>query len=141
MKAGLLTRLREFPPLWHWVAYRFFGKRVPFRHRMWARDDLTGHRYHARNMAWRVLAPVIPFMVIMVPFTVWGTMTSGVDPWGYEYTLGFAPKIVETLVQSFLIMAITWWPVTLNNFGEGRRVELLARHDFHPDGRPVHWEK
>ncbi|WP_344101285.1 hypothetical protein [Nocardiopsis rhodophaea] len=141
MTAGLLTRIREFPPLWHWAGYRFLGKRVPYRYRAWVRDDLTGRRYHARNVVWRVLAPVIPFAVFMVPLAVWATMASGVDPWGHEYTLGFAPKIVETLAQCFLLMAITWWPLTLNNFGERRRVELLARHDFYPNGRPVRWQE
>jgi hypothetical protein len=42
VRAGLLTRWREHPPLGHWLLYRLAGKRLPSKWRMWTRDDILG---------------------------------------------------------------------------------------------------
>src|SRR4051812_19900903 len=45
IRGGLQFRLHDRPPLHWWLAYRVLHKRLPYRYRWWARDDILG-RYH-----------------------------------------------------------------------------------------------
>src|SRR4051812_45620380 len=50
IRGGLITRLRTHPPLWRWLAYRLYDKRLPEAYREFARDDITGRFYAARRL-------------------------------------------------------------------------------------------
>lgn len=49
LRGGLATRWRGRPPWWHWVAYRFFDRRMPRPWAPWAADDIAGTWYPVRN--------------------------------------------------------------------------------------------
>ncbi|MBE7701685.1 hypothetical protein H9623_15435 [Oerskovia sp. Sa1BUA8] len=51
LRAGWGLRLRERPPLWRWVLYRF-GLRLPARYWWWVADDIRGAFYSVRDALW-----------------------------------------------------------------------------------------
>jgi hypothetical protein len=134
--AGLRTRLRERPPPGAWARYRFLGTRVPYRHRMWVRDDVTGRGYAARRIGWSLAALLVP-VVLLSPLAVLVPMATGVDPWGTGHTMGLLPKAWENITGLGLLWGVVWFG--LQGFGRRDRTSTLRRHDFHPDGRPVSW--
>ncbi len=50
VRAGWALRLRERPPFWRWLAYRFLGLRLPVQYRYWVMDDLLGPLFGFRLM-------------------------------------------------------------------------------------------
>ncbi|WP_406300833.1 hypothetical protein OG948_57870 (plasmid) [Embleya sp. NBC_00888] len=66
VRGGLLTRLRDRPPLHHWLAYRLFAKRVPDRYRMWVRDDALGRFHFLRRNLCGHLEGIGLFVLMMV---------------------------------------------------------------------------
>lgn len=54
LRAGWGLRLRERPPLWRWVLYRF-GLRLPARYWWWVADDIRGALYSVRDYVWTVV--------------------------------------------------------------------------------------
>lgn len=88
VRGGVALRLRERPPLWHWALYRLFHKRLPYTYRWWARDDLLGSRYLARQCA------------------TWLLATSPL--WAF---IGFMPiELVHTVIFSTLIRMVGFLP-------------------------------
>ncbi|MBG0827639.1 DUF5313 family protein [Planomonospora sp. ID67723] len=114
LRAGMIWRLRERPPLWRWLCYRLFGKRLPLRYRWWVRDDVRGRFFLTRLLAaWATL--------IFLPFAL-------VDSLGLMGEPG-----------SWWIKAGVLLGACLNAVVGRRRIrrDLLAKHYFTPNGTPV----
>ncbi|MFD3683789.1 hypothetical protein ACFWTE_03055 [Nocardiopsis sp. NPDC058631] len=128
--AGVRTRVGERPPLWVWAGYRLFGARVPYRYRMWARDDATGRWFTVRRFAWGLVA-LAAVVGACTPLAVAGALVAGVDPWGMEYTMGLVPKAVETLLMAGALWSGLW--VAAQFVVRLDRGSVLARHGFGAD--------
>ncbi|WAE71030.1 DUF5313 family protein [Streptomonospora nanhaiensis] len=126
--AGVRTRLRERPPLWAWAGYRLFGSRLPYRYRMWARDDATGRWFAVRRFAWGLVA-LMAVMAACAPLAVGGALYAGVGPGGGEYTVGPMPKAAESL----LAVGGLWLSLFVFRLDRG---SVLARHGFAPGAEP-----
>lgn len=124
---GLRTRLRERPPLWTWAGYRLLGSRVPHRYRMWVRDDALGRWFAVRRFGGGAVALAL-VAAVCAPLAVGGALYAGLDPWGYEHTVGFAPKAVESTLGLTALAAVPW-AVAQFLIGLDRRA-VLARHGF-----------
>ncbi|GAB3213688.1 hypothetical protein ACQEU5_19425 [Marinactinospora thermotolerans] len=131
--AGLRTRVREHPPLRAWAAYRFLGARVPYRYRMWARDDVVGRWFAVRRFGWG-LAALVVVMAACLPLAYGGALYAGLDPWGDDYTVGLAPKVVESLLAAGSLWLVFW--VTAQFVTRFDRDSVLARHGFAPEAEP-----
>ncbi|MEU8041913.1 hypothetical protein [Streptosporangium sp. NPDC049078] len=107
LRGGLTLRLREHPPVWHWLPYRAFGWRLPWKYRWWARDDIQGRFFLERHVVFAVLGWSLYLTLIQspIPLPYWPLLkVSGI---AYLLLLPFRARL--------------------------RRL-LLARHEFHPDG-------
>ncbi|MDH2424496.1 hypothetical protein [Sphaerisporangium sp. TRM90804] len=111
LRGGWLLRLRERPPLWHWLLFRLFGKRVPYAYRWWVRDDIRGRYFVLRLF-------LFSWITIYVPLT----LTYGSD------------HDVASLMARAAVWAL-WGAFVWVRRREHRR-RLLAKHEFHPDGMP-----
>lgn len=60
VRAGWALRLRERPPIWRWLGYRYLDLRLPEQYRYWVMDDLLGRLFGLRT--------VIINQTIMLPF-------------------------------------------------------------------------
>ena len=125
--AGVRTRMRERPPLWAWAGYRLLGARVPYRYRMWARDDASGRWFTVRRFAWALLAHVV-VVGACAPLAVGGALYAGVDPWGMEYTMGLVPKAMESMLMLGALWSVVW--VAAQFVVRLDRRSVLARHGF-----------
>lgn len=105
VRGGISLRLRERPPLWHWALYRLFHKRLPYTFRWWARDDLLGSRYLARQCA------------------AWLILTSPL--WAFIGLLG--PRWGSWVIASTLIRMLSFLPQ------QSLRIYQLKRHEFNLD--------
>ncbi|GIH96511.1 DUF5313 family protein [Planobispora siamensis] len=111
LRGGVALRLRERPPLWHWLLYRGFGRRLPFRYRWWARDDIRGSFFVERSL--------VTWLLFVLPFTVmetYGLIVSGADNW-----------------WGFLFWVGVWYVIARAGL-KGSRRKMLAKHEFNPDG-------
>ncbi|MGW2158571.1 hypothetical protein [Nonomuraea sp. NPDC001699] len=105
VRGGIALRLRERPPLGHWALYRLFHKRLPYTYRWWARDDLLGSRYLARQCA------------------AWLLVTSPL--WAF---IGLMPiELVHWVILSTLIRMLGFLPQ------RSLRLHQLRRHEFNLD--------
>ncbi|MEU8380861.1 DUF5313 family protein [Streptosporangium sp. NPDC048865] len=105
LRGGLMLRLREHPPVWHWLPYRAFGRRLPWKYRWWARDDIQGRFFLERHMSCAVLGWSLFLALIQSPASFW--------------TLPMIFSIVYLIALPFKSHARRLW---------------LVRHEFHPDG-------
>ncbi|GLU45777.1 hypothetical protein [Nocardiopsis ansamitocini] len=133
MWAGLATRARERPPFLNWLAYRFFNIRVPHRHRMWARDDLMSRYYPVRTIMASLafyLVLVLPLYLLSSPETgFWAMLAAPLGgALGGVLTNGGMIALAGGLVVLMGAASIPY-----------QRRRMLTKHDFHRDGRPVHW--
>ncbi|MFE5331880.1 hypothetical protein ACFRCG_36415 [Embleya sp. NPDC056575] len=122
VRGGLLTRLRDRPPLHHWLAYRLFAKRVPDRYRMWVRDDALG-RFHflRRNLCGHLEG--IGLLVLMMVLSGPG-LTALTDP-----ELLLPPRTGQWVLLAVLVLG------TLNPMYSRRyRTRTLHKHRFAADG-------
>jgi len=126
------TRLRERPPLWAWVGYRLFGARVPYRYRMWARDDASGRWFAVRRFGWGLVA-LVAVMGACAPLAVGGALYAGLDPWSMEHTMGLVPKAVEPMLLLGALGSAYW--VVSQFVVRLDRDSVLVRHGFAPDAR------
>lgn len=62
LRSGWIVRWRSRPPVWRWVLYRGFGKRLPGRYGGWVADDIDGALFPLRDGT--------GFLVIMTVFWV-----------------------------------------------------------------------
>ncbi|WP_174546325.1 hypothetical protein [Nocardiopsis dassonvillei] len=131
--AGLRTQVREHPPLRAWAAYRLLGARVPYRYRMWARDDAVGRWFTVRRFGWGLVALVV-VMAAFLPLAYGGALYAGLDPWGDAYTVGPVPKVVESLLAAGGLWLALWG--TAQFVVRFDRDSVLARHGFAPETPP-----
>ncbi|MFG1684534.1 hypothetical protein ACGFNP_30525 [Nonomuraea sp. NPDC049269] len=106
VRGGIALRLRERPPLWHWALYRLFHKRLPYPYRWWARDDLLGSHYLARQCATLLLlsSPTWAFIGLLPPEML--------------------PELAHTLIAPTLIRMLAFLPQ------RSLRLYQLRRHEF-----------
>lgn len=123
VRAGLATRWRERPPMGRWLLYRLFDVRVPFRYRMWARDDLLGRRYWLR----RGVSLLALHLAVAVPLCL-------LPPRPTVDLFGLSMDRTAIMATVALLLVLTSLPTT----GRYRR-RMLDKHDFHHDGTPVRW--
>ncbi|GGS66569.1 hypothetical protein GCM10010156_26790 [Planobispora rosea] len=109
LRGGAALRLRERPPLWDWVLYRLFYRRLPFRHRWWARDDIIG-RFFVERL---VLSWILLLLLSLLALSAFGV------------TVHNAQILFGWAASSYVLAWI-----------DRRRIRrhLLAKHEFHPDG-------
>ncbi|GGO77526.1 hypothetical protein [Nonomuraea cavernae] len=109
VRGGIVLRLRERPPLWHWARYRLLHKRLPYAYRWWARDDLVGKWYLARQyMAWLLLTSPL-----------WTFIAPGGLLWG------------DLVIASALLLMVGYLSrPTLRRY-------QLSRHEFDHEGTPI----
>ncbi|GAA3741737.1 hypothetical protein HDA32_003395 [Spinactinospora alkalitolerans] len=139
VKAGLLTRLRERPPFPRWLAYRLLGVRVPFRYRMWVRDEVLGRWFGLRTSA----TSLSFYFLLLIPFfwltgsgeSVYTVFFEPRDVYSFGVDLGSVPLAAVIGVWGGVTVALTW--ATL---GFGRR-RILRKHGFHPDGTSLEWTR
>jgi hypothetical protein len=79
LRGGLILRLRERPPVRHWLLYRVLGWRLPWNYRWWARDDIQGRFFLERHLlslllSWSLYLALVrsstPFLIYLVVFGV-----------------------------------------------------------------------
>lgn len=63
VRSGWAVRWRGRPPLWRWLLYRVFGRRLPVRWRPWVEDDIEGRWFPLRE-ALLGLAIVVPVLAL-----------------------------------------------------------------------------
>ncbi|GAA0978536.1 hypothetical protein Q7689_26630 [Nocardiopsis tropica] len=131
--AGVRTRLRERPPLWAWAGYRLFGSRLPYRYRMWARDDAAGRWFEVRRFGWGLVS-LVAVMTACAPLAVGGALYAGMDPWGTEHTMGLVPRAVETVLVLGALWSAYW--IVVQFVVRPDRGSVLARHGFAPGTEP-----
>ncbi|MGS2645024.1 hypothetical protein [Streptosporangium sp. G12] len=111
LRGGLMLRLRERPPIGHWLLYRWVGIEVPWKYRWWARDDIQGRffyeRYVASTMLWTSLCLMLGQLVV--------------SPVTHLFFIGQLGAYV--VVYLFLLPT-----------KDRLKRKWLARHEFHPDG-------
>lgn len=117
VRGGLTTRLRNRPAPHHWLAYRFGGKRVPYRHRMWARDDALGRFFALR----RNLVSVLP---------VWGSMLLSMN----VVAPGWNPLTAKYGPPWWAWVAVLVLGVLNPLWAKRDRVRILRKHEFADDG-------
>ncbi|MDP9864123.1 MULTISPECIES: hypothetical protein [Streptosporangium] len=105
IRGGLMLRLREHPPLWHWLLYRLTPVRLPWKYRWWARDDIQGRFFLERRLALALLLD-LPILLVITQ-----------SPPSYAHMVG----------------ALFVYLIVLPSKGSMRRT-MLAKHEFHPDG-------
>ncbi|MER5317754.1 hypothetical protein [Streptosporangium roseum] len=105
LRGGLMLRLREHPPLGHWLLYRLAPVRLPWQYRWWARDDIQGRFFLERRITLAVLL-YGPLLLVISQ-----------SPPSYGHMGG-------ALITCLLL---------LTSRGSLRRA-MLAKHEFHPDG-------
>ncbi|ACZ83727.1 DUF5313 family protein [Streptosporangium roseum] len=114
VRASVVWRLREHPPLWRWLCYRLFGKRLPFRYRWWVRDDVLGRFFLVRLLgAWLSL--------VFLPFTLTDVFRLMGEPGSWGIKIGW---LLGTCLTAF------------TSRRQIRR-DLLAKHQFTPNGTPL----
>ncbi|GII04770.1 DUF5313 family protein [Planobispora takensis] len=114
VRAGVLWRLQERPPLWRWLCYRLSGKRLPLRYRWWVRDDVLGRFFPVRLLGTWLSLTYLPLTLADV-FRLMGEPGS----WGIK-------------IGGVLGMSLT----VLTSRRQIRR-DLLAKHRFTPDGTSI----
>lgn len=111
LRSGLMLRLRERPPIGHWLLYRWVGAQVPWKYRWWARDDIQGRfffeRHIASTMLWTSLCIMLGQLVV-----------------SHVTHLFFLGQLGASVVVYLVLLP------TKNRF----KRRWLARHEFHPDG-------
>ncbi|WP_156055978.1 hypothetical protein [Streptosporangium roseum] len=105
LRGGLMLRLREHPPLRHWLLYRLAPVRLPWQYRWWARDDIQGRFFLERRITLCVLfySPLI--------------LAISQSPPSYGHLGG-------VLITYLLLLTSR----------RSLRRQMLAKHEFHPDG-------
>ena len=96
VRGGWATRSREHPPMYIWLLYRVFDRRIPVAYRSWALDDIDGFWYPMRRFlagAW----PVFAIPVFMSP--AWG--------FGQMQVRSFA--IAAIMVVSSMFITPQWY--------------------------------
>ncbi|MER5644876.1 DUF5313 family protein [Streptosporangium sp. NPDC002524] len=111
LRGGLMLRLRERPPIGHWLLYRWVGVQVPWKYRWWARDDIQGRFFFERHVTSTMFWMSLGFMSVQL-------LMSNVT---YLTFLG--------LLIGYIIAYLFLLPTK----GQLKR-KWLARHEFHPDG-------
>ncbi|GAB2840904.1 hypothetical protein GCM10022221_45250 [Actinocorallia aurea] len=124
VRGGWATRLRDRPPLWRWLAYRLLDIRVPYRHRMWVRDDALGRFHFLRtNVGHLVFMSIIMVVVSAGMGLYYGTAVL---------------SIAETTAEGWLMTAGVVAFTLLNPlFHRGFRRRILLKHEFDEDGTPL----
>ncbi|GGK79420.1 hypothetical protein Sme01_21800 [Sphaerisporangium melleum] len=110
LRGGLALRLRERPPLRHWLPYWFLGWRLPDKYRWWARDDLLGAFLPERRLLGMILLVGLPL------------------------ALRDDDQDLRTQAGRAIVWSLTYLTCRLTASRTRRR--LLAKHGFHPDGTP-----
>ncbi|MFI6886510.1 hypothetical protein [Streptosporangium canum] len=105
LRGGLMLRLREHPPLRHWLLYRLVSVRLPWQYRWWARDDIQGRFPFERQLTLGLLLYGPPILAITQ------------SPPSYGHMAG--------VLITYLLL--------LTSRRSSRR-QMLAKHEFHPDG-------
>ncbi|GAA3729427.1 hypothetical protein GCM10022402_07680 [Salinactinospora qingdaonensis] len=141
--AGLRARLRERPSLLWWLAYRSFGARLPFRYRMWARDEALGRWFPLRQGLAVIGCSMLllsPLAVLVLYSPVGSQVLQSGDPLPHALAeLGqYQVPIELTNVLEALGFVAVFFSVQLAGAGRRRR-ETLRKHEFHPDGTPFAW--
>ncbi|MER6176744.1 hypothetical protein [Streptosporangium sp. NPDC001681] len=111
LRSGLMLRLRERPPVGHWLLYRLFGIQVPWEYRWWARDDIQGQFFYERHIASTML---------------WTSLCS-------TLTQLLTSHVTHLFFLSQLGASVVVYLVLLPAKDRFKR-RWLARHEFHPDG-------
>ncbi|MYV96973.1 hypothetical protein [Streptomyces sp. SID3343] len=117
VRGGLTTRLRNRPAPHHWLAYRLSGTRVPYRHRMWVRDDALGRFFVLRRNIVNVLA-------------VWGGITLVMN----LGTPGWNPFAAEHGPTRWVFIAILVLAILNPLWAKRDRARILRKHAFADDG-------
>ncbi|MEU7988364.1 hypothetical protein AB0B56_26190 [Streptosporangium canum] len=105
LRGGLMLRLREHPPLRHWLLYRLAPVRLPWQYRWWARDDIQGRFSFERQLTFGLLLYGPPILAITQ------------SPPSYGHMAG-------VLITYLLLLTSR----------RSSRSAMLAKHEFHPDG-------
>ncbi|WP_461012982.1 DUF5313 family protein [Streptosporangium sandarakinum] len=114
LRAGAAWRLRERPPLWRWLCYRLFGKRLPLHYRRWVRDDVRGRFFLLRLLGtWTFL--------VFLPYTLVDGLGLIGEPGSWGLKVGALLGACMTAIAS------------------RRRIrrDLLAKHRFNSNGTPI----
>ncbi|MFD8561331.1 hypothetical protein ACFV1N_28950 [Streptosporangium canum] len=105
LRGGLMLRLREHPPLRHWLLYRLVAVRLPWQCRWWARDDIQGRFSLERQLTLGLLLYGPPILAISQSSPSYGHMAG-------------------VLITYLLLLTSR----------RSMRRAMLAKHEFHPDG-------
>ncbi|MEO3786860.1 hypothetical protein ABGB12_26335 [Actinocorallia sp. B10E7] len=126
IRGGIATRLRERPPFHRWLAYRLMDIPVPYRYRMWVRDDALG-RFHILRSN---LGHLVFMYLVMLATWAWMAFTSG------DAAL---PAMSPTAWTILAVGAV----ITVVNplFHQAFRRRILLKHDFDEDGRALGFEQ
>ncbi|KAB2337890.1 hypothetical protein [Actinomadura rudentiformis] len=125
VRGGLITRWRARPPLHHWLAYRLIDKRVPYRYRMWVRDDVLGRWHFARSFA---SGFAYSWLFMLATWTVMSLITGDSPlPLPLPYGDGWWLLIGLCAVLLFVVAPL---------LERRTRRRILHKHEFLPDGTP-----
>jgi hypothetical protein len=117
LRGGMATRWRAHPPMYHWLLYRFFGTRLPYEYRWWARDDILGRWNFVRHM----------FVHAIWTFLIagWVVLLSENDLLRLS-----GDRLWIGILGILSMFALGFWR-------EVRQPEyMLNKHEFHSDGTP-----
>lgn len=118
------------PPLPRWLAYRFFGARVPYRHRFWVRDDVLGRWHLTRDVACNMTLVVLFQAMLFAGIPLIDFVRGG------EY-LYWGPDHWLLLVYAGMVGVVALLNLVFPRLGRRRRRDMLLKHDFHEDGTPI----
>jgi hypothetical protein len=111
LRGGLMLRLRERPPIGHWLFYRWVGGQLPWKYRWWARDDIRGRFFFERHIAFTMFCT-----------SLWMTL-------GQVLT----SHVTHLLFMGLLGASVVVYLLLLPAKSQFKR-RWFARHEFHPDG-------
>jgi hypothetical protein len=106
-----MLRLRERPPIGHWLFYRWVGGQLPWKYRWWARDDIRGRFFFERHIAFTMFCT-----------SLWMTL-------GQVLT----SHVTHLLFLGLLGASVVVYLLLLPAKSQFKR-RWLAKHEFHPDG-------
>ena len=128
IRGGLMTRWRAHPPVWRWLLYRTTGARLPYAYRWWARDDILGRWFGARNSLGRLSVCYPIFIGALVGERAVYSVQNGVP---YRSPLPDANGWWWTAIV-FAVFVL----VPIPGLNKRNRRLALRKHEFFPDGTP-----